>query len=102
MVKKQAVKYGDAAVRKYFITAFWLHMAGSILYSLVVQYYYGYGDAFTFYMGGNFIIDQVLNDPSNISLLFASPAELQKLYAFQEGSVGGVNGYIAISSALLP
>lgn len=100
IVKKQSVKYDDAALRKFFITAFFLRMIGSIFYSFLVQYYYGYGDAFTFYAGGNFIIEQIQNNFSDISLFFASPAELQKLYAFQEGSVGGVNGYIAIPSAV--
>lgn len=99
-VKKHSARYEDPEVRKFFMTGFYLHMAGSVLYSLVVQYYYGYGDAFTFYVGGNFILDQVQNDFSNISLFFASPAELQKLYAAQEGSSGGVNGYIAIPSAV--
>lgn len=100
IVRKQSIKYKDPELRKFFITAFALHMTGSILYSLVVQYYYGYGDAFTFYEGGNFILEQIKNDYSNISLFFASAEELQKLYAFQVGPVGGVNGYIGISSAV--
>ena len=100
IVRKQAVKYADSELRKFYITAFALHMTGSILYSLVIQYYYGYGDAFTFYVGGNFILEQIQNDYSNISLFFASPDELQKLYTFQVGPVGGVNGYIGISSAV--
>ena len=100
IVKKQSIKYDDEALRKFFITAFFLRMTGSILYSFVVQYYYGYGDAFTYYAGGNFIIEQIQNNFSDISLLFATPEELQKLYAFQEGAVGGVNGYIGISSAV--
>lgn len=80
--------------------AFWLRMFGAFAYAMVVQYYYGYGDAFTFYVGGNFIIDQIQSNFSNISLFFASPEELQKLYAFQNGTVGGVNGYIGIKSAV--
>ena len=100
IVRKQALKYADPELRKFFITAFALHMTGAVLYSLVIQYYYGYGDAFTFYEGGNFILEQIGNDYSNISLLFASADELQKLYAFQVGSIGGVNGYIGIPSAV--
>ena len=100
IVKKQSVKYDDAALRKFFITAFFLRMTGSVLYSLVVQYYYGYGDTFTYYVGGNFIIEQIQNNFSDISLLFATPQELQKLYAFQQGTVGGVNGFIEIPSAV--
>ena len=61
IVRKRAVKYADPELRRFFITAFALHMTGSILYSLVIQYYYGYGDAFTFYVGGNFIIEQIQN-----------------------------------------
>lgn len=100
IVKKKSIKYDDADLRKFLIVGFFLRMTGSVLYSLVVQYYYGYGDAFTFYVGGNFIVEQVQRNFSNISLFLASPEELQKLYAFQEGSVGGVNGFIAIKSAV--
>jgi hypothetical protein len=99
-IKKRAIKYTDAELRKIFLTAFFLRMLGSVLYSMMLQYYYGYGDSFTFYMGGNFIIEQIQKDSANLNLFFTSAEDLQKLYSFQEGDVGGVNGYIGISSAV--
>lgn len=100
VVRKRSVKLNSPGLRKHFFTAFALRMFGSIIYSLVIQYYYGYGDSFTFYVGGSFITDQIQNDISNISLFFTSPEELQRLYSFVEGSTGGVNGYIGIGTAV--
>ena len=47
IVRKRSVKYTDAGLRKIFLTAFFLRMFGSFAYSMMVQYYYGYGDSFT-------------------------------------------------------
>ena len=66
LVRKRSVKYTDAELRKYFFTAFFLRMFGSVVYSLMVQYYYGYGDSFTYYVGSSFLTDQVQNDLGNI------------------------------------
>ncbi|MFZ1785141.1 MAG: hypothetical protein WAU23_08030 [Ferruginibacter sp.] len=100
IIKKKATAYTDGGLRKIFFTAFFLRMFGSVIYSLMIQYYYGYGDSFTFYAGGNFIIEQIQSDFGNINLLLANGEELQKLYAFQNGPVGGINGYIGISTAI--
>lgn len=100
LVKRKSLKYSEKDLRKIFLTAFFLRMLGSITYSLVVQYYYGYGDSFTFYMGGNFIIEQIQNNFENIKYLFSSSGELQQAYSHENGSIGGVNGYMAIDSSV--
>ncbi len=100
LVKKKSLKFEDIALRKIFLFAFALRMLGSVAYSLMVQYYYGYGDAFTFYTGGNFIIEQIQNDFGNIKYFFISAAEMQKIYAIEEGANASVNGYIATGSTL--
>ena len=51
----QAKKFKEVNLRKFFVTAFFLHILGSFLYCMVVQYYYGYGDSLGFYQGSNFI-----------------------------------------------
>ncbi len=99
-VKHRAIKITDADLRKIFFIAFGLRMFGSIAYSFLVQYYYGYGDSFTYYNGGDFIVKQILADFGNLKYLFVSAEELQRIYSIEEGSVGGVNGYIGISSAV--
>ena len=73
-----ARKYNGTPLRKYFITAFFLHMAGSFLYAMVIQYYYGYGDSFGFYMGSNFIRDVIKEGVNPFKILFMSSEELIK------------------------
>src|SRR6476660_4748188 len=71
-VRKVARTYTEPDLKKYFFTAFWLRMFGSFAYSMVVQYYYGYGDSFTYYTGGSFFTEQIKASFSNIEYLFAS------------------------------
>lgn len=59
---------------------FWLRMLGCFGYSMMVQYYYGYGDSFTYFSGGNFFRDQVSADISNISYIFAPFEEMESWY----------------------
>ncbi|HNA17754.1 MAG TPA: hypothetical protein PK678_14595 [Ferruginibacter sp.] len=99
LVKRRSLRFDDLELRKIFLIAFGLRMLGSIAYSLMVQYYYGYGDAFTYYEGGNFIIDQVKDNIGNIKYLFAPASELQRVYSLEFGNSGGVNGYIAADSS---
>ena len=82
-------------LRKYMINAFWLRMLGSILYCMVVQYYYGYGDTFTFYKGGNFFSDQIKDNLSNIHYLFTPATETGEWYTSSPGGDEGFAGYFA-------
>src|SRR6478672_2398632 len=65
---------------RYFFMAFFLRMLGSILYAMVHQYYYGYGDTFGFYRGGQFITDQIGKDFSNVRYFFASMENVGEWY----------------------
>ncbi len=100
LIKRRSLNFSDVELRKIFITAFALRMLGSVAYSMLVQYYYGYGDAFTYYAGGNFIIDQIQKDFENVKYLFTSAKELQRLYALEVGKTDGLNGYIATDASL--
>jgi len=51
-------------------------MAGSVCYCLLLQYYYGYGDSFGFYLGGNVISDMIQHDISSIKYLFAPAKDI--------------------------
>jgi hypothetical protein len=72
-------------------------MFGAIAYALMVQYYYGYGDSFTFYYGSNFFSSQVLQNSNNIKYFFASAAEIKSWFDFEVGDQS-VSGYFGISS----
>lgn len=99
IVKKRSIKYTDAELRKIFFTAFWLRMFGSVAYSMMVQYYYGYGDSFTYYVGSNFLRDRLLQDAGNIKYFFAPANEVQKWYDFEVGDIN-YSGYIGTGSNL--
>lgn len=99
LVKRRSMRFDDPELRKIFLAAFGFRMLGSVMYSLILQYYYGYGDSFTYYEGGTFLINQVLDNVANIKYLFYPASELQRIYSGIEGSVGGVNGYIASDSS---
>ena len=108
IVKKRAIAYTDAELRKIFFTAFFLRMFGSVAYSMMVQYYYGYGDSFTYYVGSNFLRTQVLQDASNISYFFAPAEEVKQWYDFEVGDInyagylgGAPNLFVMKISALV-
>jgi len=54
LVKRKSTGFTDTSMKKIFLIAFALRMFGSVAYSLLVQYYYGYGDSFTYYVGSDF------------------------------------------------
>ena len=76
VVKNRSIKYTDTELRRYFFTAFFLRMFGAIIYAMLVQYYYGYGDSFLFYYGGDFLNTKILEDAGNIKYFFASASRL--------------------------
>ena len=70
IVRKKSKKYESIGLKKTFIIAFWLRMAGAVFYSLLLQYYYGYGDSFGFYNGGNVISGMIRQDITAVKYLF--------------------------------
>lgn len=67
-------------LKKYLFIAFGLRMLGSVAYCLLIEYYYGYGDSFTFYDGGNFFTEQISRNPGDFSYLFSSFKETADWY----------------------
>src|SRR5688500_19603342 len=78
--KRMSNKYTSEEMKKYLMVAFGLRMFGSVAFCMLIQYYYGYGDAFTYYIGGNFFTEQIKSNFSNISYLFASFKETTDWY----------------------
>ena len=81
LVVIKSKKYGQDSIRKYLITGFWLHMGGSLLYCMIIQYYYGYGDSFGFYQGGNFIRNVISTTGDPFSPFFMSSDDFEKAYS---------------------
>jgi hypothetical protein len=99
IIRKHSIKITDGELRKYFMMAFFLRMFGSVAYSMMVQYYYGYGDSFTYYVGSNFLRDQLLQDANTFRYFFASADEVKKWYDFEVGDIN-YSGYIGTASNL--
>lgn len=76
VVKRRSRKYAAIGLRRVFITAFILRMIGAVGYGLLIQYYYGYGDSFGFYQGGNVLAEMMQQDISSVKYLFASGKEI--------------------------
>ena len=85
--------YDSAELQKFILVAFGLRMLGAVAYSMMVQYYYGYGDSFTYYGGGQFFTEQISKDFSSIKYFFASYSEVGEWYNNVEGDIG-MSGYI--------
>ncbi len=78
IIKISAKKFNGTPLKKYFITAFFLHMAGSFLYAMMVGFYYGSGDSFGFYDGSNFIRDYINNGGNPFQIFYISAEDLVK------------------------
>lgn len=76
IVRKKSKKYKELGLKRIFITAFILRMAGSVFYCLLIQYYYGYGDSFGFYQGGTVLANMIQKDITSLKYLFASGKEI--------------------------
>lgn len=80
LAKLMCKNHPEAELRTSLMNAFWLRMIGSILYSMVIQYYYGYGDSFTYFRGSNFFTNRFSENLSDIKYLFSPIKEIADWY----------------------
>lgn len=73
LIRKQYTKR-NPILKRYFMPALYLRLLGCFLSALMYQYYYGYGDTFTYYNGSLALID-ILSDDLLLGLkvLYNSP-----------------------------
>ena len=81
IINLKSKKYIGTNLRKYCITAFFLHMMGSFLYCMVIEYYYGYGDSFLFFQGSNFIREVISSTGDPFSTFFMSSNDFTRVVA---------------------
>jgi len=86
IVRKKAEKYSGTPLKKFFLLAFWLHIFGSIFLAILMQYYYGYGDSFGYYNGGNILRDMISRDFNSLKYFFSGGEEMY--YATQAMGYG--------------
>jgi hypothetical protein len=80
IVTMKSRKYEGSSLRKYLVTAFFFHMGSSVLYCMVIQYYYGYGDSFGFYQGSDFIRNVISTTGDPFGPFFMSSDDFGKAY----------------------
>ncbi len=78
-------KYKGTGLRRYFISAFILHIVGTVLYAMVIQYFYGYGDSFGFFEGGKFIQNLVSSTGDPFTPFLNSSEDFQKMVSVNTG-----------------
>lgn len=79
-LRVHAKKHITPNLKSFFYNAFFLRMFGCFAYTLVIQYYYGYGDTLSYYKGGNIFFEQILKDFSNIKYIFSPVKEVAEWY----------------------
>lgn len=95
LASRLSKKHTDPELRKHFFVAFWLRMFGCVIFSMVIQYYYGYGDPFTYYKGGNFFTDRISEDLSSVRYLWSSNEEIANWYSTNPNSDTDFEGYFS-------
>ena len=98
IVKIRVKKYEGSPLKKYFINTFLIHVVGSILHTMVLVYYYGYGDAFIYFEGGDFIIKSIGNSEQFLNVFFLTGKELSQLPSYPELSIYTQNSVFSNSS----
>jgi len=63
-------KYKKSPVQKYILPAITLRFVGAIVYTLVIGYYYGFGDSHNYYQGVIDMHNAVTDDPSYLSDIY--------------------------------
>lgn len=92
--KRLANKLNDPELKKIMLNAFWLRMLGTVAYTMVVQYYYGYGDSITYYVGAQFFRAEISEDIGAFSNLFAPFDEMEDLYT-AKSTFAAFTGYFS-------
>jgi len=66
-------------LKVYFWASWSAHLLGSVLFALLIYYYYGMGDSLEYYMGGEMLNDLFQKDITNFRYLFSSSEHIQSV-----------------------
>lgn len=100
LVSFRSKKYGPDPLRKYFIAGFFLHMVGSILYCLIIIFYYGYGDSLTFFQGSEFLRKVISATGDPITPFTMNAEDFQRLVQTTNGLESPIPTGLDVSSNL--
>ena len=100
LITLKSKKYEGSELKKYLIIGFFLHVAGSVAYCMVIQYYYNSGDSLGFYEGSNFIRKTISATGDPFSPFFMSSTDFEKLGSVTTDSGLGLPTGITVDSNL--
>ena len=70
----------DPTNNRLYYMAFFVRILGAFFFSILYQYYYGYGDSLMYFNEARILHQHIMENPSNIHYLFSSIEEYRKLY----------------------
>lgn len=79
LIRKKSGKYETAGLQRFYIITFLLHILGSVLYAMVIQYYYKSGDSLGFFSGSNFI-HRISLEEGTLKYFFYGPEQLSNIF----------------------
>jgi hypothetical protein len=100
LIKSKRIKYKETGLDSFFIVGFFLHMVGAVLYAMVIQYYYGYGDSLGFFRGSNFLTS-LTKDELTFKYFFYGPEQLSNLFLSSETGDNVIGAVINNDSNLM-
>lgn len=100
IIRKWRKRYADSPLKKYVYAAFWCRMFGCIFLALILNFYYGYGDTFSYYTGAHEIWSAFKNDPKIAwEIIFSDPKNYSSEaleYALHSGYPGFATSHYAM------
>jgi len=102
VVKKLKNKYyADSPLRVYIIPAFFIHIIGCIIFALIYQYYYGYGDMFGYFTGVREIWKAFVKNPhAAFELIFVNRENFSQL-VLDSAPYSSYTGFAEATSTLI-
>lgn len=93
-------RYSDSPVKKFIYPALLCKMAGCIFLALILNFYYGYGDTFSYYTGAHEIWTAFIKSPKIAGeIIFNNPKTYSSEaldYALHSGYTGFAASYYAM------
>jgi hypothetical protein len=103
IVKKWRKRYADSPIKKYIYPALLCRMLGCIFLALILNFYYGYGDTFSYYTGAHEIWTAFIKSPKIAGeIIFNNPKTYSSEaldYALHSGYTGFAASYYVMFKA---
>lgn len=100
IIRKWRKRYSDPAIKKYIYPALLCRLVGCIFLALIINFYYGYGDTFSYYTGAHEIWNAFIKSPKTAwEIIVNHPRNYSSNaleYAMHSGFTGFATSYYAM------